>query len=118
MPSKQETAIRRQGQKQRQSSRQLAGSAASALDADNNTPTGFAVVGSGGSRLLSGNTWYAEALEGWIAEFHNREAALLFNSGYDANLGLMSCLPQRGDAVVCDELVHNSVMVRDGGELV
>lgn len=54
---------------------------------------------------------YAEELERWIARFHQRQAALLFNSGYDANLGLMSCLPQRGDAVVCDELVHNSIMV-------
>lgn len=72
---------------------------------------GFPVVGSGGSRLLSGNSWYAEELEQWIARFHRRPSALLFNSGYDANLGLMSCLPQPGDAVVCDELVHNSVRV-------
>lgn len=71
----------------------------------------FPVVGSGGSRLLSGNSWYAEELELWIARFHKRPSALLFNSGYDANLGLMSCLPQPGDAVVCDELVHNSVRV-------
>lgn len=71
----------------------------------------FAVVGSGGSRLLSGNSWYAEELEQWIARFHRRPSALLFNSGYDANLGLMSCLPQPGDTVVCDELVHNSVRV-------
>ena len=71
----------------------------------------FPDVGSGGSRLLAGNSMYAEELESWIARFHRRQAALLFNSGYDANLGLMSCLPQRGDAVVCDELVHNSMMV-------
>lgn len=71
----------------------------------------FPIVGSGGSRLLSGNSWYAEELERWIAGFHRRQSALLFNSGYDANLGLMSCLPQPGDAVVCDELVHNSVRV-------
>ncbi|CAM9714332.1 unnamed protein product [Discosporangium mesarthrocarpum] len=67
------------------------------------------IVGSGGSRLLSGNSRYAEELEMWIATFHNREAALIFNSGYDANLGLLSCLPGQGDAVVCDELVHNSM---------
>ncbi|CAM9924785.1 unnamed protein product, partial [Hapterophycus canaliculatus] len=72
---------------------------------------GFPIVGSGGSRLLSGNSWYAEKLEDWIARFHQRPSALLFNSGYDANLGLMSCLPQPGDVVVCDELVHNSVRV-------
>ncbi|CAM9263914.1 unnamed protein product [Choristocarpus tenellus] len=69
------------------------------------------IVGSGGSRLLSGNSSYAEKLEDWIAKFHNREASLLFNSGYDANLGLLSCVPQSGDVVVCDELVHNSVQM-------
>lgn len=71
----------------------------------------FPVVGSSGSRLLSGNSWYAEELEKWIASFHRGEAALLFNSGYDANLSLMSCLPRPGDLVVCDELVHNSMRV-------
>lgn len=71
----------------------------------------FPVLGSGGSRLLSGNSWYAEELEEWIASFHERATALLFNSGYDANIGLMSCIPQAGDVVVCDELVHNSMRV-------
>jgi 8-amino-7-oxononanoate synthase len=49
--------------------------------------------GSTGSRLLSGNQQYAEDLEHWIANYHKQEAGLLFNSGYDANLGLFSSLP-------------------------
>ncbi|MDT3405229.1 aminotransferase class I/II-fold pyridoxal phosphate-dependent enzyme [Mucilaginibacter terrae] len=66
--------------------------------------------GSTGSRLLKGNTAYAEELESYIAQYHNTEAALLFNSGYDANLGLLSSLPQRGDTVIHDELAHASII--------
>jgi 8-amino-7-oxononanoate synthase len=66
--------------------------------------------GSTGSRLLAGNTWYAEELEQYIAGYHGCEAALLFNSGYDANLGLFSSLPQRGDTVIHDELIHASII--------
>lgn len=102
MHIEQETVERRRRQRP-------AWTATDAVHADDNCS--FPVVGSGGSRLLSGNSWYAEELEQWIARFHKRPSALLFNSGYDANLGLMSCLPQPGDAVVCDELVHNSVRV-------
>lgn len=67
------------------------------------------VLGSTGSRLLDGNSAYCEELEQRIARFHNGEAALMFNSGFDANAGLFSTLPQRGDIVVYDELVHASV---------
>lgn len=66
--------------------------------------------GSTGSRLLKGNIAYAEELESYIAQYHNAEAALLFNSGYDANLGLLSSLPQRGDTVLHDELAHASII--------
>ncbi|WCT10146.1 aminotransferase class I/II-fold pyridoxal phosphate-dependent enzyme [Mucilaginibacter jinjuensis] len=66
--------------------------------------------GSTGSRLLSGNLGYAEDLERWIANYHSHEAGLLFNSGYDANLGLFSSLPQRGDTVITDELIHASII--------
>lgn len=66
--------------------------------------------GSTGSRLLSGNLQYAEDLENWIANYHSHEAGLLFNSGYDANLGLFSSLPQRGDTVITDELIHASII--------
>jgi 8-amino-7-oxononanoate synthase len=71
--------------------------------------------GSTGSRLLSGNVEYAEDLEKEIAGFHQYEAGLLFNSGYDANLGLLSSLPQRGDTIILDELIHASVI--DGARL-
>jgi 8-amino-7-oxononanoate synthase len=65
--------------------------------------------GSGGSRLLDGNSEYAEALEREIARFHGAEAGLLFNSGFDANAGFFACVPQSGDVIVYDELVHASV---------
>jgi 8-amino-7-oxononanoate synthase len=66
-------------------------------------------LGSGGSRLLDGNSSYAEALERDIAAFHGAEAALLWNSGFDANAGFFSCVPQPNDVIVFDELVHASV---------
>ncbi|KAJ8118361.1 hypothetical protein OPT61_g623 [Boeremia exigua] len=66
-------------------------------------------LGSGGSRLLDGNSVYAETLEHDIAEFHGAEAGLLWNSGFDANAGFFSCVPQPGDVIVFDELVHASV---------
>ncbi|KAL2064070.1 hypothetical protein VTL71DRAFT_4564 [Oculimacula yallundae] len=66
-------------------------------------------LGSGGSRLLDGNSSYAEDLETSIASFHNAPAALLFNSGFDANSGFFACVPQPGDVVLYDEFVHASV---------
>lgn len=66
-------------------------------------------LGSGGSRLLDGNCALAEALERQLARFHRAPAGLLFNSGYEANTGLLSAVPQPGDVVVYDELVHASV---------
>lgn len=66
-------------------------------------------LGSGGSRLLDGNSAYAEALEHDIAKFHGAEAGLLWNSGFDANAGFFSCVPQPGDVIIFDELVHASV---------
>jgi 8-amino-7-oxononanoate synthase len=78
-----------------------------------NYPSGL--NGSTGSRLLSGNLNYAEDLEKEIAAFHNYEAGLLFNSGYDANLGLLSSLAQRGDTIILDELIHASAI--DGARL-
>lgn len=64
--------------------------------------------GSTGSRLLSGNSEYAEELEKFLAEYHQSESALIFNSGFDANYGLLSTLPYRGDTIIYDELVHAS----------
>ncbi|WP_419698822.1 aminotransferase class I/II-fold pyridoxal phosphate-dependent enzyme [Mucilaginibacter sp. NFX135] len=71
--------------------------------------------GSTGSRLLSGNLQYAEDLEKTIAVYHQYQAGLLFNSGYDANLGLLSSLAQRGDTIILDELIHASAI--DGARL-
>ena len=66
--------------------------------------------GSGGSRLLSGNTTYIEETEHFIASFHGAASGLIFNSGYDANVGLLSSIPQRGDTIITDELVHASII--------
>jgi 8-amino-7-oxononanoate synthase len=66
-------------------------------------------LGSRGSRLLDGNSLYAENLEKEIADFHGAEAALLFNSGFDANEGFFACVPQSGDVVVFDAFIHASV---------
>ncbi len=65
-------------------------------------------VGSGGSRLLRGNDPEHEALEGEAAAFFGSETALFFSSGYAANSALFSTLPQRGDLVVHDALIHAS----------
>ncbi|WP_161890940.1 aminotransferase class I/II-fold pyridoxal phosphate-dependent enzyme [Pontibacter russatus] len=69
-------------------------------------------LGATGSRLLSGNHPLFEELEQTIAQYHLGEAALLFNSGYMANVGLLSALPQRGDTVFYDEASHASM--KDG----
>ncbi|KAL4945115.1 hypothetical protein BDV06DRAFT_55813 [Aspergillus oleicola] len=68
----------------------------------------FYSFASGGSRLLDGNSVYAEELENFIAAFHNAPSGLLFNSGYDANVGVFSSVPQPGDLIVYDELIHAS----------
>lgn len=67
-------------------------------------------LGSSGSRLLAGNDKFSEDLESDIAEFHNAEASLLFNSGYNANVGIFSSIPQRGDTIICDEYIHASII--------
>jgi 8-amino-7-oxononanoate synthase len=67
-------------------------------------------MGSGGSRLLAGNSLFAEELEQEIADFHQSEASLLFNSGYDANIGIFSSIPQRGDTIITDEYIHASII--------
>lgn len=68
--------------------------------------------GATGSRLISGNHNLYEVTENFIAQFHQAEAALIFNSGYDANVGFFSSLPQRTDIILYDELCHASI--RDG----
>lgn len=68
--------------------------------------------GATGSRLITGNHALYEETEAFIAAFHDAEAALIFNSGYDANIGFFSCVPQKDDVVLYDELCHASI--RDG----
>lgn len=72
------------------------------------------VTGNGatGSRLLSGNHALYKVVENQICEFHNSASALVFNSGYDANIGFFSSVPQRGDIIFYDEYIHASI--RDG----
>ncbi|MDQ0109994.1 8-amino-7-oxononanoate synthase [Chitinophaga terrae (ex Kim and Jung 2007)] len=71
--------------------------------------------GSTGSRLLSGNYEWAESMEQDLAAFHKARAGLLYNSGYDANLGLFSSVGRRGDTIIYDQLIHASI--RDGVRL-
>lgn len=70
------------------------------------------LYGSTGSRLISGNYRLIEETEKQIARFHASPSALIFNSGYDANTGLLGSVPQRGDTVLYDQLSHASL--RDG----
>lgn len=65
--------------------------------------------GATGSRLISGNSRLIEDAEKQIAMFHHGQSALIFNSGYDANLGLLSSVPQKTDLILYDELVHASI---------
>lgn len=75
-------------------------------------PHAIELTGSTGSRLISGNSKAIEAIERQVAAHFGSETALIFNSGYDANLGLFSSLPQKGDTIIYDEFIHASV--RDG----
>ena len=69
----------------------------------------FSQNGATGSRLISGNHPLYQTTENYISEFHNAEAALIFNSGYDANVGFFSSVPQKGDLILYDELCHASI---------
>jgi len=71
--------------------------------------------GATGSRLLSGNNPYTEEVEQKLASIFNAEAALIFNSGYAANQGVLSSIPQKGDTILYDELAH--ACIRDGARL-
>lgn len=71
--------------------------------------------GATGSRLLTGNHEIFSIAENYIRHFHGAGAALIFNSGYDANIGVFANVPQRGDIILFDELVHASI--REGIKL-
>ncbi len=72
-------------------------------------------LGATGSRLISGNHDYFTFLESWLAQIHESESALLFNSGYNANLAVLSTLPQKDDTIIYDELSH--ACIKDGARL-
>lgn len=67
-------------------------------------------AGAGASHLVSGHTVEHEALERELAEFTGRERALVFSTGYMANLGVMSALADRHDVLIADELNHASLI--------
>jgi 8-amino-7-oxononanoate synthase len=69
----------------------------------------FDKVGATGSRLLTGNNAYIELVESEIAAFHQSPSCLIFNSGFDANYGLLSAVPGKGHLLLMDELVHASI---------
>lgn len=71
--------------------------------------------GATGSRLISGNHNLYSKVEGFLSNFHESESATIFNSGYDANIGFFSSVPQRGDVILYDEFIHASI--RDGIQL-
>jgi 8-amino-7-oxononanoate synthase len=71
--------------------------------------------GATGSRLLSGNSAFTEAVEKRLAEIFKSEETLIFNSGYTANLAVLSSIPQRHDTIIYDELAH--ACIKDGARL-
>jgi len=73
------------------------------------------INGATGSRLLSGNSAYVEDLELFFAKLFKSPKALLLNSGYNANLSILSAVPQKEDTIIYDELIHASL--KDGARL-
>ena len=72
-------------------------------------------LGSGGSRLLFGNNPEVEKLQKFLANIHKTGSALLFNSGYSANLAFFSTIPDKNSLVIYDEKIH--ACVKDGMRL-
>ncbi len=66
--------------------------------------------GAGASRLVSGNMRMHEALEGEISRFKEKEASIVFPTGYMANIGTISSLVSKGDLIICDKLNHASII--------
>ena len=87
----------------------------SKIEEIHNKHLNFIDNGATGSRLLSGNKEYHEELEVFLAKYFKSESALLFNSGYMANLGVLSSVPQKGDTVILDELSH--ICIKEGVRL-
>lgn len=72
-------------------------------------------VGSRASALVSGRTEWHARLEQRLADFEGTDAAILFPSGYAANLGVVSAIAREGDTIYCDRLNHASLV--DGSRL-
>ncbi|MED4072181.1 8-amino-7-oxononanoate synthase [Priestia endophytica] len=67
-------------------------------------------IGSSGARLTTGNTSLHEQLEKKLASFKKTESALLFSSGYLANIGVLSSIPGKSDVILSDQLNHASMI--------
>jgi 8-amino-7-oxononanoate synthase len=80
------------------------------VSSHNNVSTPAPRFGGTGARSITGNCAEAEDAESAVAAFHRQEAALIFNSGYMANVGLFSCLASRGDTYISDEYIHASII--------
>ena len=85
-------------------------SLADKIEADFKALNLTSINGSTGSRLISGQSIQVEQFEKKCAEFHQAEASLLFSSGYDANVGLISSIAQKDQVVFCDQLLHASLI--------
>ncbi len=88
---------------------------AKAIEEKYQTHFPLALNGSTGSRLLAGHHEFYETVERYLADFFEVEAVLIFNSGYVANLAVLSSVPQKGDTIIMDEYIHASL--KDGARL-
>ena len=77
--------------------------------------TNNSLFSSASARLLTGSSKEYEELENTLADIFNKESSLIFNTGYQANLGVISALVEKGDVVFSDKLNHASII--DGMQL-